>query len=85
MTFRITGEGDVLRAIHAMVPAHARELDKIGTWRVRAETTPGRCGPAGQARTVRTKCRKIEALGFFGLMATGSTTSRIIWQWPKVK
>jgi hypothetical protein len=39
--FRISGEGDVLRAIHAMVPAHARELDKIGTWPSRRNDPEG--------------------------------------------
>jgi hypothetical protein len=71
VTFRITGEGDVLRAIHAMVPAHARELDKIGTWRVRAQTTPE--GAVLQVSTDSSnEIGRIEALGFFGLMATGS-------------
>lgn len=69
--FQISGEGEVLRAIHAMVPAHARELDKIDDWRVSAEAIP-----EGAILKVSTENaaeqEKVAALGFFGLMATGS-------------
>lgn len=71
VTFLISGEGDVLRAIHAMVPAHARELDRIDNWRVSTQTTP-----QGAVLKVSTETPKeierIKGLGFFGLMATGS-------------
>lgn len=71
VTFRILGEGDVLRAIQAMVPAHARELDKIGNWRVSANIIPE--GALLQVSTNSVEeIERIEALGFFGLMATGS-------------
>jgi len=39
IVFSIRGEGKALRAIQAMVPAHARELDKMPQWSVSAETT----------------------------------------------
>ena len=71
VSFRVTGEGDVVRAIHAMVPAHAIELNKIGPWTVETETTPD-----GAILTVNAKTpaelEKVKALGFFGLMALGS-------------
>ncbi|MEH6724615.1 MAG: hypothetical protein V7703_00560 [Hyphomicrobiales bacterium] len=69
--FSIRGEGKALRAIQAMVPAHARELDKMAQWSVSAETTPD-----GATLIVRPQDRrdlaKVSALGFFGLMATGA-------------
>ncbi|MEM5473347.1 hypothetical protein WNZ14_16575 [Hoeflea sp. AS60] len=69
--FQVEGEGKVLRAIHAMVPAHAAELNKTGAWTVQAVTTS-----TGAILTVKTETssqlEKAKALGFFGLMATGS-------------
>lgn len=71
IVFSIRGEGKVLRAIQAMVPAHARELDKMAQWSVSAETTPD-----GAMLSVRPHASrdldKVRALGFFGLMATGA-------------
>ena len=69
--FRITGEGGVLRAIQAMVPAHAAELNKTGPWTVEAEATPDGAMLAVKARTAD-DLEKAKALGFFGLMAKGS-------------
>lgn len=69
--FKISGQGKTLRAIQAMVPAHAKELAKIPGWRVTAETTD-----TGAILRVEsdnaTELTKINALGFFGLMATGA-------------
>jgi hypothetical protein len=71
ISFRVEGKGAVLRAIQSMVPAHAAELDNIGPWTVDAVTTP-----TGANLTVKTDTakdlEKAKALGFFGLMATGS-------------
>lgn len=69
--FSIRGEGKTLRAIQAMVPAHASELDKMARWAVSARTTDD-----GAVLIVTPKNKddleKITALGFFGLMATGA-------------
>jgi hypothetical protein len=69
--FRVAGEGAVLRAIQAMVPAHAAELDRSGPWSVAAEVTP-----EGAILVVKSATdddlQKATALGFFGLMAKGS-------------
>lgn len=69
--FRIEGDGGVLRAIQAMVPAHAAELNKTGPWTVEAETTAD-----GAVLSVKALAagdlEKAKALGFFGLMAKGS-------------
>ncbi len=71
IVFSIRGAGKTLRAIQAMVPAHARELDKMAQWSVSAETTPD-----GAILIVKPQDRrdleKVRALGFFGLMATGA-------------
>lgn len=69
--FRIEGEGGVLRAIQAMVPAHAAELNRTGPWTVEAQTTSD-----GAILSVKSgtdaDLERARALGFFGLMAKGS-------------
>nr|WP_306263460.1 hypothetical protein [Pararhizobium sp. IMCC3301] len=71
MVFTIRGTGPTVRAIQAMVPAHALELNKVAGWSVSAETTQDgailRVKPDNSADLTR-----IRALGFFGLMATGA-------------
>lgn len=71
LSITVTGAGRILRAIHHMVPAHAAELDKMQAWSASAETTSEGAvlnvtSPAEEIQA------KIKALGFFGLMATGS-------------
>ncbi|MFK8033666.1 MAG: hypothetical protein AB8B94_05915 [Hyphomicrobiales bacterium] len=69
--FKVSGQGATLRAIQAMVPAHSKELAKIPGWRVVAETTD--TGAILQVGSdTATELTKINALGFFGLMATGT-------------
>ncbi|MEQ8479936.1 MAG: hypothetical protein RIC18_04695 [Hoeflea sp.] len=70
-TFRVSGSGEVLRAIQAMVPAHGRELDNLVGWQVSSETTSD---GALLAITVDnpSEIERIRALGFFGLMTIGS-------------
>ncbi|PHS03584.1 MAG: hypothetical protein COA78_17625 [Blastopirellula sp.] len=71
MVFTITGKGRTLRAIQSMVPAHAKELDKIKGWTVSAKTMS-----TGAVMTVASKSdtelAKIAALGFFGMMSIGA-------------
>jgi hypothetical protein len=71
LTIRVTGSGRTLRAIRNMVPAHTRELDKIAGWSATAELAED-----GATMTVTSsdpsETAKIQALGFFGLMATGA-------------
>ena len=69
--FQITGHGQTLRAVQAMVPAHAMELDKMAEWSAAASTTPKGAelrvtSPTGAIQ------QKIKGLGFFGLMAMGA-------------
>ena len=71
VTFDISGQGKVLRAIQSMVPAHSMELAKIPNWRVLGEKTDtGARLQVGSDNA--TELAKINALGFFGLMATGA-------------
>jgi hypothetical protein len=78
LSIRVTGENRTLRAIRNMVPAHAAELDKIAGWSVQAQTTED-----GATLTVVSsdpaEVRKIRALGFFGLMATGAHHQEHHW------
>lgn len=74
----ITGKGRTLRAIQAMVPAHAMELDKIAGWSAEASVSAN-----GAQLTVTSadgsEAQKIRALGIFGLMATGAHHQRHHW------
>ncbi|MEL6964250.1 MAG: hypothetical protein AAFO01_15960 [Pseudomonadota bacterium] len=71
LSIKVTGSGRTLLAIHQMVPAHAAELDKMPAWSASAETIS-----EGAVLIVTSPDEaiqaKISALGFFGLMATGS-------------
>ena len=78
LSIRVTGKDRTLSAVQTMVPAHAAELDKIAGWSVQAEATED-----GATLTVvgsgPAEVRKIEALGFFGLMATGAHHQEHHW------
>ena len=67
----ITGEGEALRAIHAMVPAHAPMIDGMNGWSVTAETLPNGAVLTATAADAK-EVAHIRGLGFFGLMATGA-------------
>ena len=68
--FTVSGEGRTRKAIHEMVPAHATVLAAESEWEVEAART-------GEGATLIVRSddpdeqRRIGALGFFGLMATG--------------
>ena len=69
--FEVTGKGRTLHAIHNMIPAHAVEVNKRQQWSATASTNK-----TGAILTVTSSrpdiVRKIQGLGFFGLMATGA-------------
>ncbi|MDH5356739.1 MAG: hypothetical protein OEY09_20030 [Gammaproteobacteria bacterium] len=71
----VTGNERTLRAIQAMVPAHASVIDGLNGWKVRAEVKQD-----GARLTVTSEeageAAHIQGLGFFGLMATGSHHQR---------
>ena len=66
----VSGEGRTLQAIKRMVPAHARELAKLG-WNASTDDLPN-----GVRLTVTTsdpkQVSKLKALGFMGIMAEGA-------------
>jgi hypothetical protein len=66
----VTGEGRTLQAIKRMVPAHARELGRIG-WNAKADDLP-----KGVKLTVTStdpnQTIKLKALGFMGIMVQGA-------------
>ena len=66
----MTGEGRTLGAIKRMVPAHARELGRIG-WNAKADELPN-----GVKLTVTStdpkQVTKLKALGFMGIMVQGA-------------
>ena len=67
---RVTGSGRTLEAIQRMVPDHAREIDGMFGWTVRATPVPD-----GVELTVITAkaadVQQIRALGFMGIMVQG--------------
>lgn len=69
--FEVTGSGDTVRAIKAMVPAHAAQLSNSLQWNTETEITPN--GAILTLKSADPKLRqRYKALGFFGVMATGS-------------
>ncbi len=71
VTFIVTGQGSTLDAIKVMVPAHAKELEKMADWS--ASATLQTNGAKLRVQPVsENKKYKVLGLGFFGLMATGS-------------
>jgi len=68
---RITGQGEALRAIQAMVPAHAPMIDGLNGWAVTSKMTA-----TGAILTVTAKdageIAHIRGLGFYGLMVSDS-------------
>ena len=69
--FSISGPERVITAIQNMVPAHAKELTKMDDWDVEGIATD-----FGAVLLVKTSdsqiIKKVKALGFFGLIATGA-------------
>jgi hypothetical protein len=67
----VTGQGRTLAAIRRMVPDHAREIDGHDGWTVTTENKPDGVTLTVTAKDARQTMR-IRALGFIGVMATGS-------------
>ena len=71
IVFTITGTGRTLRAIKAMIPAHAGVLTRTTAWDVKGELTDD-----GAILTVSSNnpfaLKVVKALGFYGVMATGA-------------
>ena len=71
MRFTVNGQGEVLRAIQRMVPAHTAELHKMTEYKATANKTDKGVVMEVTGQDDKTML-KIKGLGFFGLMATGS-------------
>ncbi len=71
LSMTVSGTGLTLRAIQAMVPAHAPMIDGLNGWTVTAETTPDGAILTATAADAK-EALHIQGLGFFGLMATGA-------------
>jgi hypothetical protein len=67
----VTGEGRTLAAIQRMVPAHARAINGVDSWRVETQMIPN-----GVVLTVTSSASKeiehIRGLGFIGVLVRGS-------------
>lgn len=70
ITFFVSGEGLVKRAIRNMVPAHAAELKSSLGWSTEAALTEEGAMLTVAASSER-ELVKLKGLGFFGIMATG--------------
>ena len=69
--FTVTGDGMVLKAIQQMVPAHAAELNKMAEFTATTKLIDRGVVIEVVGNDSATN-DKINGLGFFGLMATGS-------------
>jgi hypothetical protein len=71
IVFTATGSGRTVASIQAMVPAHAAELTRTGTWEAVGEPVEN-----GATLTIKVtdpqERQKLKALGFYGVMATGA-------------
>lgn len=71
VSFAIGGAPRTLKAIKAMVPAHAVELNKIAGWQVDVEIKTDSVVMQVSSDDAGVLA-KVSALGFFGMMATGA-------------
>ncbi len=71
IVFTVTGQGRTLQAIQNMVPAHSMVLTNTTAWQVDAQLND-----KGAIMTISSRnpmaLQVVEALGFFGVMATGA-------------
>jgi hypothetical protein len=66
-----TGQGRTLAALRRMLPAHARELDRMAGWHASSEPLPEGVRLTVTAADPR-EVAHIRGLGFFGLLASGA-------------
>jgi len=71
VTFVVTGDGNTLRAIQTMAPAHSAELNSATDWTVTAKINDNGAEMRLTAPD-ETGLQQIRSLGFFGVMATGA-------------
>lgn len=69
--FKVTGTKRSLQAAKTMIPAHSVELNKMGGWQIDFKLHADHVIMAASSDDQATMV-KIQALGFYGLMATGA-------------
>jgi len=69
LRFVVTGEGDVADAIRRMASAHAGMMDGVDGWVYATEVVPN--GAAMTLIVPKGDFAKLNALGFYGIMASG--------------
>ncbi len=69
--FSITGSQRTVTAAQTMVLAHAKVLNQTTSWKASAQTTATGVNLTIEADTAKER-QKLNALGFFGIMATGA-------------
>lgn len=69
--FDVSGTGETLRAIRAMVPAHAAQVAQTYGWKTATQETDNGV-TLSVAPDSDEQRQKFRGLGFFGIMATGS-------------
>jgi len=71
ITYIVRGTGRALSAVQSMVPAHAEQLNKTTSWKVKTQAMED-----GIQMSISTKSKadqsKLMALGFFGVMSIGA-------------
>ncbi|MFT5116876.1 MAG: hypothetical protein ACI9NY_000400 [Kiritimatiellia bacterium] len=84
VAFTISGTGAALRAINNMVPAHAGQLSMLTQWEVETQLNADGVTLVLSSKD-KDEIKKISALGFFGVMATGSHHQEHHYQMAKGK
>lgn len=69
--FATTGDAKTRRALKAMVPAHARELNKMDQWGAKGLAS-GEGAQLVITASDKATLQRVRGLGFFGMMATGA-------------
>lgn len=67
----VTGDGRTQEAIRRMIPAHARELDRLPAWRARTEALRNGIQLTVTATDPK-EVTRIRGLGFIGLLVSGA-------------
>ena len=84
VSFKVIGKGRVLQAIRTMVPRHATQLSKIKSWEVTTKLNENSVILSIYTND-KNQLKKIQALGFFGVMALEAHHQAHHWAMAKEK
>ena len=84
VSFKVIGKGRVLKAIKTMVPRHATQLSKISNWEVTTKLNVNSVTLSIYTND-KNQLQKIQALGFFGVMALEAHHQAHHWAMAKEK